>query len=178
MGASLSTSFGLNQGDVEELIAYSNFAFTQQEIEALYKRFRALDKGHKGFITAEEFLSIPELSINPLAKRLSYLCESINFKEFVLMLAPYSRHATKEDKLRHMFAIFDVDGDGAISEADMELVLRQRAGSSLGDAELHSVIRKVMRAAGVDPQKGMTFADYRAALGDAEIELHVEIPVD
>ena len=86
-------------------------AVNQQEIEALYKRFRALDRGHKGFITAEEFLAIPELSINPLAKRVAYLCESINFREFVLMLAPYSKHASREDKLRHMFTIYDIDGE-------------------------------------------------------------------
>ena len=60
----------------------------------------------------------------------------------------------------------------------MELVLRQRAGSSLGDEELRSIIRKSMLAAGVDPQRGMVFADYRAALGDTEINLSVDIPVE
>ena len=54
--------------------------FSQLEIEALYKRFRALDRGHKGYISAEEFMNIPELSINPLAHRLERLFESINFK--------------------------------------------------------------------------------------------------
>lgn len=36
-----------------------------------------------------------------------------------------------------------VAGDGAVSGEDMEIVLRQLAGSSLSDAELQSVIRKV-----------------------------------
>ena len=34
-------------------------------------------------------------------------------------------------------------GDGAVSQDDMEIVLRQLAGSSLSDDELHSIIRKV-----------------------------------
>jgi hypothetical protein len=38
----------------------------------------------QGFITAEEVLSIPELSINPMAKRLAYMFDSINFKEFLV----------------------------------------------------------------------------------------------
>lgn len=38
----------------------------------------------QGFITSAEFLAIPELSINPLAKRLAYMFESINFKELVV----------------------------------------------------------------------------------------------
>jgi hypothetical protein len=44
-------------------------AVTQPEVEALYRRFRSLDRGLKGYISAEEFLGIPELSINPLAQR-------------------------------------------------------------------------------------------------------------
>ena len=112
-------------------------AVTQEEIESLYKRFRTLDRGRKvrcgpaalparqgprssrpspalappqGFLTADEFLSIPELSINPLAKRLAYVYDNINFKEFVGMLAPYSAKASRDDKLRAMFQVYDVDG--------------------------------------------------------------------
>jgi hypothetical protein len=33
----------------------------------LYKRFRELDKGHKGYISSDELLNVPELSLNPLA---------------------------------------------------------------------------------------------------------------
>lgn len=45
-------------------------AVTQREVEGLYKRFRSVDRGRKGYINADEFLAIPELSINPLASRL------------------------------------------------------------------------------------------------------------
>lgn len=176
MGNAGSSGQHLTQLDIEELIAYSKDSFTQPEVEALYKRFRALDRGRKGFITSEEFLTIPELSINPLAKRLAYMFESINFKEFVLMLAPYSSRANRDDKLRHMFAIWDVDGDGVVSEGDMELILRQRAGTTLLDDQVAAIIHRTMSAAGVDPKKGMTLSDYRAALADVDINLQVDIP--
>lgn len=35
---------------------------------------------HQGYISAEEFLNIPELSINPLARRLERLFDTVNFK--------------------------------------------------------------------------------------------------
>lgn len=149
-------------------------------------------------------------------------------------------------------------GDGAISEEDMEIVLRQLAGSSLSDAELKGIIRKVggeggrlvgrwvcergqacrgrMRGAYKSPccnaavclagvclggaagsggtstavcappaggprpsphpiaspphrtaqvmknaaasERGLTFAEYRAALEGQEIHLHLDVPVD
>ncbi len=34
----------------------------------MYKRFRALDRGRKGYISGDEFINIPELSINPIAQ--------------------------------------------------------------------------------------------------------------
>jgi hypothetical protein len=43
-------------------------AVTEAEVEGLYKRFRALDRGRKGYISGDEFLQIPELSINPIAQ--------------------------------------------------------------------------------------------------------------
>jgi hypothetical protein len=43
---------------------------THSEVLALYKRFRSLDRSRKGYISAAELMSIPELSINPLAQRL------------------------------------------------------------------------------------------------------------
>ena len=42
----------------------------QAEVVSLYKRFRSLVRSRKGYISAEELMSIPELSINPLAQRL------------------------------------------------------------------------------------------------------------
>ena len=65
-----ASSLGLTQNDVEEVIAYCDGAWNQEEIEGLYKRFRSLDRGRKGYISGDEFLDIPELSINPIASRL------------------------------------------------------------------------------------------------------------
>ncbi|KAK9828732.1 hypothetical protein WJX72_001762 [[Myrmecia] bisecta] len=107
-------SFGLTQYDVEELNASCGNKFTQREIEALYRRFRSLDRGHKGYISAEEFFNIPELSINPLARRLERLFESVNFKEFVAFLSAFSGRASADDKAKFLFTVYDVDGDGLV----------------------------------------------------------------
>ena len=41
-----------------------------------------------------------------------------------------SKRATREDRLRRIFSVFDVDGDGVISKEDLELMVRQLAGCS------------------------------------------------
>lgn len=35
---------------------------------SLYKRFCQLDRNSKGFISTDEFLSVPELAMNPLSQ--------------------------------------------------------------------------------------------------------------
>ena len=52
-------------------------------------------------------------------------------QEFVYALMAASKRATREDRLRLIFAVFDVDSDGVVSPEDLELMVRQLAGSSL-----------------------------------------------
>ena len=187
-------------------VHYILCSVSQEEIEALYKRFRTLDRGRKvrhdtfrdmrppprprprltppphtipiaqGFITADEFLSIPELSINPLAKRLAFFYDGINFREFVKLLAPCSPNASREEKVRLLFAIWDVDGDGFVSRGDMELIIRQAGGTTLSDEEIAVVVGKVMAKAGAG-RKGLGLPEFRTALDTSPVALHVEVPV-
>ncbi|GFR51696.1 hypothetical protein Agub_g14140 [Astrephomene gubernaculifera] len=172
-----AASGGLTQGDVDEVIAASKGVFNQAEIESLYKRFRALDRGRKGYISPEEFLSIPELSINPVAQRLVRCCECPNFTDFVKMVAPFSPRASRDDKLAFMFSVYDVDGDGFISREDMSMMLKQLAGSSLSEEDRQDIISRVLAEAG--GAERLDLPCFKAALGSADISnMVVEVPVD
>ena len=178
---------------------------SQPEIEGLYRRFRALDKGHKGYISADEFLSIPELSINPLAKRLERVFESVNFKEFVGFLAAFSPRASREAKVRLIFAVFDADGDGVVSRSDLELCVRQLVGGSMGEEGVAAVVASALEGAAANKRKtaagagagsaaaaataaavpangdpavleGLTLDDVRNALSGRELAMDIEFP--
>jgi serine/threonine-protein phosphatase 2B regulatory subunit len=41
---------------------------SQQEIVSLYHRFCQLDRNGGGFISADEFMSVPEFAVNPLSQ--------------------------------------------------------------------------------------------------------------
>ena len=56
---------------------------------------------------------------------------SHDVQEFVHALKACSKRASREDRLRLIFAIFDVDNDGVVSAEDLELMVRQLAGRSL-----------------------------------------------
>ena len=100
-----ASSLNLTQYDVEEVQEHCGGRFNHREIQCLYKRFRALDKRHKGYVSEDELLSIPELAISPLASRVVQVFQNLNFKDFVLMLAAFSDRASREEKLEFMFRV-------------------------------------------------------------------------
>mmetsp|Transcript_22000 Transcript_22000/g.37644 ORF Transcript_22000/g.37644 Transcript_22000/m.37644 type:complete len:180 (+) Transcript_22000:136-675(+) len=172
-------SSGLTQYDMEELIAAAGGVFNQAEVEGLYKRFRSLDRGRKGYISGDEFLQIPELSINPIAQRVVRVFESVNFKDYIRLVAPFSQRATREAKLAAMFYVYDVDGDGLIGREDLALMLRQLAGSSLSEEELHALVDMSMKEAGHEAAKigGLNQTLFNRALEGVDLKgMTVEMP--
>lgn len=79
-----------------------------------------------------------ELANNPLVKRVIAVLDKnrdgeISFLEFVQGLNSLSAGASQEEKLRFAFAIYDIDGDGFISNGELFTVLKMMVGSNLTD---------------------------------------------
>lgn len=55
---------------------------SQQEIVSLYQRFCQLDRNAKGFISADEFLSVPEFAMNPLSQVICLDCLRAWMRDF------------------------------------------------------------------------------------------------
>ncbi len=142
--------------------------------------------------------AIPELSINPLARLLERQLEG-NFKNFIGVLAAASPRSAWEDRVRLIFAVFDADGDGTVSRADLALMVRALAGSGLSDAEVDAVVAGALAEAGdravraggggggaaaaatvalSTPPDGLTLDDFRRALAGRELGMAVEVPTD
>ncbi|GMH33815.1 hypothetical protein BSKO_01649 [Bryopsis sp. KO-2023] len=166
-------SYGLTQPDVEEVAAYCGGVLSQAEISALYKRFRSLDRGRRGFLTMEVLLNIPELSINPLAHRMVRMFEGVNFKDFCRLLAPFSRRASPEMKMGAIYSVFDMDGDGVVSRDDLDLMLRQLAGTTLTDEEIAQFVDMAFKEANGSLSKQLC----HDVLSNQDLSMDVDFPV-
>ena len=60
-------------------------------------------------------------------------------QDFVHLLSAFSIRASTEDKAHLIFNVYDSDGDGLVSADDLELMLRQLAGSSLRSVSLQTL---------------------------------------
>ncbi|XP_058111474.1 uncharacterized protein LOC131254762 isoform X2 [Magnolia sinica] len=143
----------LTQYDIEEVQEHCDNLFSQQEIVSLYQRFCQLDRSAKGFISADEFLSVPEFAVNPLSQRLLRMVDGLNFKDFVAFLSAFSPHASLQQKIELIFKVYDSDCNGKVTFKDILEVLRDLTGSFMSEKQ-------------------------REILGNTGLKMEVEVPVD
>ncbi|XP_021813325.1 calcineurin subunit B-like isoform X2 [Prunus avium] len=173
-----SASSMLTQYDIEEVQEHCNDLFSQQEIVSLYQRFCQLDRNAKGFISADEFLSVPEFAMNPLSQRLLKMVDGLNFKDFVAFLSAFSARASTQQKSELIFKVFDSDCNGKVSFNDILEVLRDLSGSFMSDEQREKVLTQVLQEAGYTRESYLTLDDFVKVLGSYGVKMEVEVPID
>lgn len=168
----------LTQYDIEEVQRHCHNLFSQQEIVSLYQRFCQLDRNAKGFISADEFLSVPEFAMNPLSQRLLNMADGLNFKEFVAFLSAFSAKASLEQKVGLIFKVYDSDGNGKVSFNDILKVLQDLSGSFMSDKQREQVLCQVLKEAGYSRESYLMLDDFIKVFGNSAIKMEVEVPVD
>ncbi|XP_072953448.1 uncharacterized protein [Typha angustifolia] len=168
----------LTQYDIEEVQEYCGYLFSQHEIVALYQRFCQLDRNAKGFISADEFLSIPEFSLNPLSQRLLKMVDGLNFKDFVAFLSAFSSKASLQQKIELIFKLYDIDGKGRVTFKDLLEVVRDLTGSFISEEQREQVLVHLLEEAGYSRNNPLLLDDFVKILGNPGLRMEVEIPVD
>ncbi|PPD96732.1 hypothetical protein GOBAR_DD06237 [Gossypium barbadense] len=151
---------------------YNNTVTTPQEIVSLYERFCQLDRNGGGFVSGEEFLSVPEFA------RLLTMLDGLNFKEFVAFLSAFSPRATVQQKIEFIFKVYDSDGNGKVTFNDMLDVLHDLTGQFISEHQREQVLTKVLEEAGYTKESLLVMSDFVKILGSSGLKMEVEVPVD
>eukprot|EP00744_Colponema_vietnamica_P002207 GILI01003516.1.p1 GENE.GILI01003516.1~~GILI01003516.1.p1 ORF type:complete len:188 (-),score=32.89 GILI01003516.1:209-718(-) len=138
---------------------------TPKEIKRLHKRFRNLDKDQSGELEPSEFFDLPELAQNPLVQRVISVFDrnhdgKVSFVEFVQGLSLLSSHGKSEEKLRFAFSIYDVNGDGFISNGDLFSVMKMMVGSNLSEVQLQQLVDRTILYADADGDGKLCFEEF------------------
>ncbi|XP_023548809.1 calcineurin subunit B-like isoform X1 [Cucurbita pepo subsp. pepo] len=168
----------LTQYDIEEVQEHCNKLFSQQEIVSLFQKFCQLDRNSKGFISADEFLAVPEFAMNPLSQRLLKMVDGLNFKDFVAFLSAFSAKASLHHKIEFIFKLYDVDCNGKVSFNDIIEVLGDSSNSFISDEQREQVLCQLLQEAGYTRNSLLTLDDCIKVLDKSGIRMDVEVPVD
>jgi serine/threonine-protein phosphatase 2B regulatory subunit len=121
-----------------------------------------------------EFLSIPELSMNPLANRILVVFDKskkqeLNFKEFIDNLSVFSIKTPREKKLKFAFDVYDVDLDGYISKDDLLYITKLLVGSNLNDDQVISLVdQTILDADTLDMDGKISFQEFKRSMFDVD----------
>ena len=124
--------------------------FTQDQISELKEAFSLFDKDGDGSITTKELgIVMRQLGQNPTESELQDMVNeididgsgTIDFQEFLSLMARKSQDNDVEDELIEAFKVFDRDGNGLISAAELRHVM-MNLGEKLTDEEADEMIRE------------------------------------
>ncbi|TGO31033.1 hypothetical protein BPAE_0002g01260 [Botrytis paeoniae] len=154
---------------LENIVQGSNF--DRDEVDRLRKRFMKLDK---------EFLSLPQISSNPLATRMIAIFDEdgggdVDFQEFVSGLSAFSSKGNKEQKLRFAFKVYDIDRDGYISNGELFIVLKMMVGSNLKDQQLQQIVDKTIMEADLDRDGKISFEEFTKMVENTDVSMSMTL---
>ncbi|EKD13528.1 calcineurin regulatory subunit B [Drepanopeziza brunnea f. sp. 'multigermtubi' MB_m1] len=163
---------------LETIVQGSNF--DRDEVERIRKRFMKLDKDNSGTIEREEFLSLPQISSNPLATRMIAIFDEdgggdVDFQEFVSGLSAFSTKGNKEQKLRFAFKVYDIDRDGFISNGELFIVLKMMVGSNLKDQQLQQIVDKTIMEADLDRDGKISFDEFARMVENTDVSMSMTL---
>ncbi|KAH8908804.1 calcineurin, beta subunit [Coniochaeta sp. PMI_546] len=154
--------------------------FDREEVDRLRKRFMKLDKDNSGTIERDEFLSLPQISSNPLATRMIAIFDEdgggdVDFQEFVQGLSAFSSKGDKEQKLKFAFKVYDIDRDGYISNGELFIVLKMMVGSNLKDQQLQQIVDKTIMEADLDKDGKISFEEFVQMVGNTDVSMSMTL---
>ncbi|KYO38833.1 calmodulin-alpha [Alligator mississippiensis] len=123
---------------------------TEEQIAEFKEAFSLFDKDGDGSITTKELGTVMRsLGQNPTEAELQNMISevdtdgsgTIDFPEFLSLMAKKIRGADSEEDIREAFRVFDKDGNGYISAAELRHVMTN-LGEKLSDEEVEEMIRE------------------------------------
>ncbi|KAK1793083.1 hypothetical protein P4O66_011492 [Electrophorus voltai] len=123
---------------------------TEEQIAEFKEAFSLFDKDGDGTITTKELGTVMRsLGQNPTDAELQDMINevdadgngTIDFPEFLTMMARKMKDTDSEEEIREAFRVFDKDGNGYISAAELRHVMTN-LGEKLTDEEVDEMIRE------------------------------------
>ena len=125
-------------------------SLTEEQIAEFKEAFQIFDKNGDGSITTKELGTVMRsLGQNPSDDEIKGMIEkvdldkseTIDFKEFLGLMAAKMKEGDPEDALIEAFRKFDRDGNGKISKHELKYVMKMK-GVELNDQEIQALIQE------------------------------------
>jgi len=120
---------------------------SEEQLSEFKEAFSLFDKDGDGNITSQELGTVMRsLGQNPTEAEISEIIktlegDTINFDEFVKIMVVKMKDTESEEEIKEAFKVFDKDGTGVISAAELRHVMTN-LGEKLTDTEVDDLIKE------------------------------------
>eukprot|EP00179_Madagascaria_erythrocladioides_P003260 CAMPEP_0198310662 /NCGR_PEP_ID=MMETSP1450-20131203/2658_1 /TAXON_ID=753684 ORGANISM="Madagascaria erythrocladiodes, Strain CCMP3234" /NCGR_SAMPLE_ID=MMETSP1450 /ASSEMBLY_ACC=CAM_ASM_001115 /LENGTH=150 /DNA_ID=CAMNT_0044013505 /DNA_START=104 /DNA_END=556 /DNA_ORIENTATION=+ len=123
---------------------------TEDTIKEFREAFALFDKNKDGSISAQELgVVMRSMGQSPTDAELQQMIAevdadgngTIDFAEFVTLMARKMKNSDKDAEIREAFNVFDKNGDGKISADELRQIMA-KLGENLSDEEVNQMIRE------------------------------------
>ena len=141
-----------------------NNELTEEQIDEFKDAFMLFDQDGDGTITAVELgIVMRSLGQHPTDAELQDMVKevdedgggSIDFTEFITMMGKKTKDIETEDDIRAAFKVFDVDGNGYITEEEYRHVM-----ANLGERVTNDEIEAMLGEADVDGDGRVSYKEF------------------
>lgn len=137
--------------------------FKPESIKKIYKRYQSFDKNPNGLVNYNEFCDIFQVEASPIIEKLFSMFDKeksgeIDIKEFLISLSNFTG-ASKDERLRFAFLVFDEEGNGVISKVELMRILKANHMAT-SDAEVKRKAETIMSQADKDGDGVITFDEF------------------
>jgi Ca2+-binding EF-hand superfamily protein len=152
-----------------------NLVFSKDELRILYDNFTNLDTNETGKLEYEDILNIPELSKNPIIKRVFRIFDldddgKISFYEFINGLSIFAdSFSDNYRKLEFIFKIYDYDEDGFISNGDLFKTVKLLIGNNLTNNHLQQLVDRTIVLVDKDLDGKISFDEFCEFVEDIQV---------
>lgn len=129
---------------------------TEEQIAEFKEAFALFDKDNNGYISSSELATVMRsLGLSPSEAEVADLMNEIDvdgnhkieFSEFLALMSRQLKSTDSEQELLEAFKVFDKNGDGLISAAELKHVLTS-IGEKLTDAEVDDMLKEISDGSG------------------------------
>lgn len=134
-----------------------------ESVKKAYKRFRAVDKDQSGMIDFTEFCEVLQVDQSPQTETLFRTFDrdrsgQIDVREFMIGLSNFTG-ASKEDKLKFAFMVFDEDQNGVITKQELVKILKANHMATT-EKEVLRKAETIMKQADKDGDGVIAFEEF------------------
>lgn len=141
------------------------------QIKRIYKRFQDIDTDGSGAIEFDEFIVALDMEDSTIARQMFKVfdmdgSESIELKDFIVVLSRYTS-ASKTEKLKFAFMMFDEDGSGFIERDELiEMMQASFVVEGFSAEELEEKADMVFETLGLPPDGAISYEDFLKLAAD------------